>query len=126
MKVQQGAAISAGALLKERGQRKYRNEPIVVEGERFDSKREYRRWCDLKVMEQAGEIVQLRRQTRWKLIVGSVLVCTYVDDFDYMKGDTGERVVEDIKSPITAKNPVYRLKRKLMKACYDIDVAEVY
>jgi len=35
------------------------------------------------------------------------------------------RVVEDVKSEFTRKDPVYRLKYKLMKACHGIDIREV-
>jgi len=37
---------------------------------------------------------------------------------------TGEVVVEDVKSPAT-KTAVYCLKKKLIKALYDIEIVEV-
>ena len=47
---------------------KYHNEVVVVEGITFDSKGEYRRWCFLKLMEQAGEIHNLRYHVKYELI----------------------------------------------------------
>ena len=47
---------------------KYGNQKIVSGGEVFDSKREYRRWCELKLLEKAGEIWGLERQVKYVLI----------------------------------------------------------
>jgi hypothetical protein len=37
----------------------------------------------------------------------------------------GSEVVEDVKSAITAKNPVYRLKKKLVEAIHNVKINEV-
>ena len=34
----------------------------------FDSKREYRRWQELRFMEKAGQITELQRQVKYVLI----------------------------------------------------------
>ena len=74
-------------------------------------------------MVKAGEIRNLERQVRFPIVVNGVKVCTYIADhvYDEMAG----RVVEDVKSEFTRKDPVYRLKNKLMKACHGIDIREV-
>lgn len=41
---------------------KYNAIPTTVDGIRFDSLREARRWGELRLMEKAGEIRNLRRQ----------------------------------------------------------------
>lgn len=46
---------------------KYRNQPCVWQGLRFDSKRELGRWLELKSREAAGEIEQLERQVSYAL-----------------------------------------------------------
>lgn len=102
--------------------RKYRNEPVEVDGVRFDSKKEARRWAELVLMERAGRITQLRRQVAVPVVVGGEVVCEYVADAVYF--EAGTKVFEDTKSPATRRNPVYRLKRKLLKALYGIDVRE--
>jgi hypothetical protein len=86
----------------------------------FDSKREYARWCDLKNLQRAGEISDLRRQVRYPLIVNGVKVCTYVADFVYVQG--GATCVEDSKG---VRTQAYVVKRKLMLALHSIDIKEV-
>lgn len=94
-----------------------------VDGIKFDSLKESRRWAELKLMERAGLITDLARQKRFNLAVNGVLVCAYVADHVYI--EKGEEVVEDVKSTYTRKNPVYVLKKKLMKACLGIEIREV-
>ncbi len=94
-----------------------------VDGIKFDSLKESRRWAELKLMERAGLIADLARQKRFNLAVNGVLVCAYVADHVYT--EKGEEVVEDVKSAYTRKNPVYVLKKKLMKACLGIEIREV-
>lgn len=77
----------------------------------------------MKAMEAAGEISGLRRQVRIPLVVNGVRVATYVADAVYVR--TGKRVVEDVKSPVTRRLPVYRLKKRLLSAIYGIDINEV-
>ena len=100
--------------------RKYRNEPTEVDGHKFDSQAEARRYKDLKRLQEAGEISQLRLQPRYPIVVNGIPVCVYVADFSYI-GSTGV-VVEDVKGMRTA---VYRLKAKLMRAVHGITVVEV-
>lgn len=96
--------------------RKYGNKTLVMNGERFDSEGEYRRWCVLKIMERAGEIRALERQRRYPLLGrdGSV-VCEIRPDFTYVDAATGETVDEDFKSQATV-TPIFRLKAKLFRA----------
>ena len=99
---------------------KYRNEPTEVDGHRFASLAEARRYMDLKRLQDAGEISQLRLQPRYPIVINGIPVCVYVADFSYI-GSTGI-VVEDVKGVRTA---VYRLKNKLMRAVHGIDITEV-
>lgn len=103
---------------------KYRNTKVIdSDGLSHDSKREYRRWCELQLRECAGEISQLRRQVVFDLIVNSVLVCRYVADAVYVENSV--QVVEDTKSEPTRKKRDYRIKRKLMRAIHGIEIREV-
>jgi hypothetical protein len=102
---------------------KYRNVPFEVAGVRWDSKKEYARWLVLVRLREQGLIRGLRRQHRFPIKVNGELICTYVADMTYFKG--GEFVVEDSKSEVTRKLPVYRLKWKLMKAVWGIEIREV-
>jgi predicted DNA-binding protein (UPF0278 family) len=102
---------------------KYRNTKVVVDGIKFDSQKEHRRYIQLKQMEVAGEISDLRLQVKLRCMVREQLVCTYIADFVY-RNSQHQEVVEDVKSEITRKNPVYRIKKKLVKAIFGVDISE--
>ena len=113
--------------------RKYRNKPVVVDGERFDSKGEYTRWRELQLMERAGEIRNLTRQRRYNLWASSLTGtigepravkfesgrrAVYVADFVYeerMPDGEWRLVIEDFKGLDT---PLSKLKRAIVAAMY--------
>lgn len=101
---------------------KYRNTKIEYDGRTFDSKKELGRYLDLRAEQQDGTITGLQCQVPFPIEVNGVLICDYVADFVYFRH--GERVVEDVKSKVTRKLPVYRIKLKLMQAI-GIEVIEV-
>ena len=88
-------------------------------GYTFDSKKEFIRWCELRILERAGKISNLQRQVKYVLIPsqkdpkGKVLEreVSYVADFVYIDNALGQVVVEDVKG---YKTEVYRLKKKLL------------
>jgi hypothetical protein len=98
---------------------KYRAVKTVVDGIKFDSKKEAARYQQLKLLERAGEIMELTLQPRFDLIVNGVKCGFYKADFQYL--EVGKYVVEDVKG---MKTPVYNLKKKLVKAIYGIDIFE--
>ncbi len=100
--------------------RKYRNEPVTVDGQRFASKKEAARYQELLLMQRAGEIRDLVCQWRYPLEVNGVHVCFYVADFVYTTRE-GQSVVEDCKG---MRTPVYKLKAKLMFGVYGIKIKE--
>jgi len=108
-----------------RGASKYRNRKTIVEGREFASKAEATRYGELRVLERAGVIESLEMQPKFPLEVNGSHVCTYIADFRYRDKETGEMVVEDVKSRHTRKLPVYRIKKKLMHACCGIEITEV-
>lgn len=95
---------------------KYGAIKTVVDGITFDSKAEAARWCELKLLERAGEIRGLSRQLRIPIIVNGAKICAVVIDMAYFEGQ--KRVYEDVKSEFTRKLPVWSLKKKLLKALY--------
>lgn len=109
---------------KEKKPRKYRNEKVEYDGRLFDSKWERDRYCELKLLEKAGRIKDLKCQERFILIDKSkdYRETAYVADFTYQ--ENGKLVVEDCKSEIT-KTPVYKIKKKLMLQRYGIIIKEV-
>ena len=102
---------------------KYRNKKTGG----FDSKKEAKRYADLCLMQQAGEISELRKQVTFLLIpsqyIGGKCVerpCKYIADFVYTH--KGAEIVEDVKG---YRDPVYRIKRKLMLKLLGIRIKEV-
>lgn len=91
----------------------------------FDSKAEFARWGELKLLERAKEITGLRRQVTYPIRVNNQHVCNYIADFVYF-GANGAGVwglvVEDVKGVKTA---VYKLKKKLVEACHGIKITEI-
>jgi hypothetical protein len=102
---------------------KYNNRITYEDGLCFRSLLEKQRYRELKLLQHAGDISNLKIHTRWKLAVQGVLIATYEDDFNYLDSQ-GRLVVEDVKSEATV-TPLYKMKSKLMKACHNIDVIEV-
>lgn len=100
--------------------RKYGNVPTVVDGQRFDSKKEAGRYEELKGLELAGAIADLRCQVPFEFNHGRVKIGTYKSDFTYL--ENGELIVEDVKSVATRDLGVFRLKKRLMLAFFGIEV----
>lgn len=94
-----------------------------ADGTVIHSRLEARRLVELRALEQAGEITELRTQTVFVLAVQGQKVAEYHADFTYRRA--GVLVVEDTKSVATRKIRDYRLKKKLMRACFGIDIVEV-
>lgn len=123
---------------------KYRNRKTKTsDGVIHDSRLEAGRWCELKLLERAGKITDLRRQVEYELIPaqyetyerygkngqrlkdGVKLIernCCYVADFVYRDVETNKMVVEDTKG---AKTADYIIKRKLMLWVHKIKIKEV-
>jgi len=121
---------------------KYKNNKTVVDGIVFDSRKEASRYRELKILESAGSISDLKCQEKFVLIPaqrepdiigvrggvkkGKVIEkeCSYLADFVYEKD--GQTVVEDVKGYKngSAYN-TYKIKRKLMLYLYGIKIVEI-
>jgi len=88
----------------------------------FDSKAEFIRWCELRILERAGKISDLKRQVKYELIPkqDGERACNYVADFVYIDAD-GNTVVEDTKG---VRTDAYRIKKKLMLWVHGIKIKE--
>ena len=123
--------------------KKYGNRKVESDGEVFDSRKEYRRWCELELLQKAGEIANLRRQVKYVLIPvqrepptemftrgrfkgtpkpGRVIEreVSYIADFVY-EDRSGQTIVEDCKG---LKTKEYIIKRKLMLHEYGVRIKE--
>lgn len=106
----------------------------TVDGILFASKREAKRYAELKLLERAGEIHRLGLQPGFPLAVhrpGHVLptkIGEYRGDFVYCecrRGATCEwtrQVVEDVKG---FQTPLYKWKKRHVEAQYGIEIREV-
>jgi len=96
---------------------KYFNVRTEVDGIKFASKAEAKRYQELKLMQEAGIIKWFIMQTPW-LLPGGI---KYVSDFLVFYTD-GTVVVEDVKG---VKTDVYKLKKKLFESSYPFTIAEI-
>lgn len=122
---------------------KYFNRKITVNGIPFDSQKEYKRFCELSLLQRAGVITDLERQVKFVLIPAQYETyerygkngkrlkdgqrciekeCSYYADFVYK--EKGITVVEDTKSKAT-KTTEYVIKRKLMLYMHGIKIKEI-
>lgn len=118
---------------------KYRAKKIIVDGLSFDSKKEARRYKELKALQMAGAISCLQRQFKFVLIPsqrepdtigargglkkGKLIEreVVYIADFVYIDLETDKLVVEDVKG---FRTPEYIIKRKLMLYLKNIRIKE--
>lgn len=116
---------------------KYYSKKVTRDGMTFDSVKEYKRYCELRLLEKAGAISNLQRQVEFELIPtqrepdtigarggikkGKVIekAVTYVADFTYK--ENGSLVVEDVKGYRTKE---YILKRKMLLHFHGIRIKE--
>ena len=116
---------------------KYKAVKTTIDGITFDSKREAKRYTELKLLEKSGMITHLELQPTYDITINGAKICKYKADFRYftvrqenneqyynskgewqtptMTGDKEGQIVEDVKG---FKTPIYRLKKKLVEACY--------
>ena len=99
---------------------KYNNQKTVVDGIKFDSKKEAEYYCQLKLLKQAGEIRDIGLQQKYTLQPGfekngiKYQPITYIADFVITNND-GTTEVVDIKG---VETQVFKIKKKLFEYMY--------
>ncbi len=107
----------------------YGAQKVEIDGIKFDSQAEGKRYIQLKALEKAGEIVDLRIQVEFQILPAQDKFgkkerpVKYVCDFSY-RDRNGVHVVEDVKSAPT-KTREYIIKRKMLLFFHGIIVREV-
>lgn len=110
-------------------QLKYKNKKCEYDGKKFDSLKEKNQYIIFKQMEKEGKISNLQCQVpfelqpKFKFNGKTIRPITYIADFTYI--ENGKQVVVDVKSEITRKDKVYRLKKKMLQYQYNIDLKEI-
>lgn len=103
--------------------RKYGNEPVVVDGQKFDSKWQANRYGELKQMEAAGLITCLQLEPSFGLHVKGERIGSINPDFMYRRD--GVTVIEDTKSPATATKDLWVWKRRHFSIEYGMEITHV-
>jgi Protein of unknown function (DUF1064) len=104
---------------------KYKNKPTEIDGRKFSSQKEAKRYKELRFLELVGEISALECQVVFELAARVHLygrwrpVLRYIADFVYQKD--GVQIVEDTKG---FRTEGYRIKRHLMRSRYGIELLE--
>ena len=110
---------------------KMRNKKTVVDGILFDSQREANHYCELKILKQAGEIIDYWRQVSFQLTDGYYLNGKWVRGEFYRADFVVIRLVKypphinpnpvvrlEIHEPKGHRTQAYRNKRKLFQHKY--------
>jgi len=112
-------------------QSKYHNVKVIVDGEKFDSKKEAQHWAELKLRERIGDISDLRRQVPYDLRcpvdwnpTGQAVVATYIADFVFVDSK-GLTHVQDCKGGSATKTQVYMLKKRWLAIQSNIEIEEI-
>ena len=98
---------------------KYRNRKILIDNHRFDSELEAKRYCQLKLLQRAKQISNLRLQVPFLLQEGfkkngkTHRKIEYIADFVYE--ENGQTIVEDTKG---MKTETFKIKQKLFEYKY--------
>ena len=123
---------------------KYHSRKITWDGIKFDSRKEYQRYCELLLLEKAGKISDLQMQVKFLLLPAQYETLprygkngkqlkgrkklierevSYIADFVYKLN--GETVVEDVKGyKGGSAYSIFALKRKLMLHVHGIRIRE--
>lgn len=108
---------------------KYKSKKTIIDGITFASKKEAKRYSELKLLLKCGQIADLELQKEFILLPsqkgenGKVKERSvkYKADFVY-KDKNGKQIVEDTKGFKTAE---YIIKRKLMLYIHNIEIQEI-
>lgn len=117
---------------EEKKKSKYGNKQVVIDGIKFDSKKEANRYLELQLMEDTDYITDLELQKKFELIPSyeingrKIRAMNYICDFYYFDLMTGKYIVEDVKPSKNFQTDVYKLKKKLFEYKYKIEIKEVY
>lgn len=112
---------------------KYGNKKVFYNNQKFDSKKEARRYKELLLLQELGEIKELQTQVEFTLIPSQYeeingkkrcieRPCKYRADFVYIDTELNAVIVEDTKG---FKTKDYIIKRKLMLKEFGIRIKEV-
>lgn len=93
----------------------YNSKETVLDGIKFASIGEAKRFSDLKLLQHAGEIKELAPHPSFDLIINDIKIGKYTSDYYYIRTKDDQEIVEEYKG---FKTPVYNLRVKVFQALY--------
>ena len=96
---------------------KFKAKPTETDGIKFSSKKEAKRYNNLKTLQNIGEVIFFLRQVPFHLPGGVKYVCDF-----FIFWANGEVTIEDVKG---FKTKTYKAKKKMVEAIYPIIISEV-
>ena len=96
---------------------KFKAKPQELDGIKFPSKKEAKRYKELKTLQELGEVLFFLRQVPFHLEAGVKYVCDFL-----VFWTNGEVTIEDVKG---VKTDMYILKKKIIEATYPISITEI-
>ena len=93
---------------------KYNAKPTVVDGIRFDSKKEAEYYKKLRLCQKAGALIMFLRQTSFHLDAGVIYRLDFLEFWE-----DGRVIFTDVKGRDTAMS---KLKRKMVEERYHIEI----
>jgi len=96
---------------------KFGAKPVQDDGIRFASKKEHKRYRELKLLKTSGEVLFFLRQVPFHLQAGVKYICDYL-----VFWSNGSVTIEDVKG---MKTDIYILKKKMVEATYPITITEI-
>lgn len=112
---------------------KYNNVITYIDGIKFDSIKESERYLELLILLRCKKITNLKCHVPFELVQKELLAgetrvksaMKYICDFYYYDVEKKKMIIEDVKSPSTKKNRIYRNKKHLMKSLLGLDIIEI-
>jgi hypothetical protein len=96
---------------------KFRAQPQYHDGMHFSSKKELKRYLELKQLQEAGEVNFFLTQVPLRIPGGVKYVCDYL-----VFWANGEETFEDVKG---VRTDMYKVKKKLVEHNYPIEIMEL-
>lgn len=104
---------------------KYNAKPTMYNGVRYHSKKEAKYAERLDLLQSVGEIEKWERQVKFSIDINEVHICNYFCDFKVYYNDRIEYVdIKGYRNPSSGAYQIFRLKKKCVKAIYNIDIIE--
>lgn len=114
-------SVAAFRALEVPSRSKFGNKVTEYKGVKYHSKKEAHYAMMLDALIKRGEVLSWQGQVSFPIVIGEAKICTYICDFVVEYSD-GRQEVVDVKG---FKTDIYRLKKKLVEALFDVRIIEV-